>query len=84
MFPLLEAALHELTQINRALLDLLEGISELLLLSQLLLEVLGFTVKLPLLLIQLVLVLALLRLQLGGVMHLHLQTLTGDGLLVGF
>jgi hypothetical protein len=45
---------------------------------------LGLTVELPLLLIQLVLVLALLRLQLGGVVHLHLQALTGDGLLVGF
>ena len=84
LLPLLEPAFHELAQVDRALLDLLEGLSELLLLSQLLLEVLRLTVELSLLLLQLVLVLALLRLQLGRVVYLHFQTLTGDGLLVGF
>jgi len=83
LLPLLEPALHELTQVDRALLDLLERLPQLLLLSQLLLEVLRLTVELPLLLLQLVLVLALLGLQFSRVVHFHFQTLTGDGLLVG-
>ena len=83
LLPLLEPAFHELTQVNRALLDLLERLPELLLLSQLLFEVLRLTVELSLLLLQLVLVLALLGLQFGRVVHLHLETLTCDSLLMG-
>ena len=82
--PLLEPTLHEVTQVDRPLLDLFQGFSQLLLLTQLLLQVGSLAVQLPTLLIQLVLVLTLLRLQLSLVMNLQLQTLTSQGLLMSF
>ena len=82
--PLLEPTLHEVAQVDRPLLDLFQGFSQLLLLTQLLLQVGSLALQLPTLLIQLVLVLTLLRLQLSLVMNLQLQTLTSQGLLMSF
>ena len=81
---MLEAALNKLTEVDSALLDLLQGLPQFLLLLQLFLQVYELTFQLPLLLVKVVLVLSLLGLQLGLMMHLHFKLLTGKSLLMRF
>jgi hypothetical protein len=57
---LLEAALDKFAQVDGALLDLLQGLSQFLLLLQLFLQMNELSLQLPLLLVKVVLVLPLL------------------------
>jgi len=80
---LLETTFYEFGEIYGSLLHTLKGVSEFLLLLQLLLKVLSLTLKLPLLLLKMVQMLSLLRLQLGLVLNIHLEAFSSNGLLMG-
>ena len=77
---LLKTSFNELTQIDCALLDFFESLSQLLLLLELFLKVCKLSLKLALLLIKMILVLSLLRFELCLMMHLHLQLFTSESL----